>query len=59
LSRGAEYTLERLRLNRKHLVRIRLLLRKIASEGGTRAVDWNVPAREQLREILEFLEGVS
>lgn len=53
LSRGAEYTLERLRLNRKHLVRIRLLLREIASARGVQVVDWNLPARDQLRELLE------
>ena len=58
LSRGAEYTLERLRLNRKHLVRIRLLLRTLASESGARILDWDVPAREQLRDFWESLEGL-
>jgi len=53
LSRRAEYTLERLRLNRKHLVRIRLLFREVASERGSRLVDWDLPTRDQLRALLE------
>jgi len=56
LSRSAEYTLARLRLNRKHLVQVRLLLRKIASERGVQAIDWNLPSKDQLREILDFLD---
>lgn len=52
LSRQAEYTLERLRLNRAHLVEIRLLLRHIAEAKRAQSMDWNVPAREQLRALL-------
>ena len=52
LSRRAQYTVERLRLNRRHLVQIRSLLREIAAERGVQAVDWNLPAGEQIRELV-------
>ncbi len=52
LSRRAQYSLERLRLNRKHLVQLRRLLREIASERGLRPIDWNLPAGEQIRELV-------
>lgn len=52
LSRQAEYTLEKLRLNRTHLVKIRRYLREIAMERGTESMNWDVPAREQLQTLL-------
>ncbi|HEY2289904.1 MAG TPA: HNH endonuclease [Thermoanaerobaculia bacterium] len=53
LSRAAEYTLERLRLNRKHLVSIRLYLREIAAEKGYQPLDWNIPSRDQIQILLQ------
>ncbi len=58
LSRGGAYTLERLRLNRKHLVRIRRLLRAIASERNAQPIDWNSPARDSLRETWTLLDDL-
>ena len=52
LSRRAEYTLARLRLNRTHLVKIRRYLREIAIEKGLGPPDWDTPMREQSRRLL-------
>jgi hypothetical protein len=52
LSKAGEYTAARLRLNRKHLVEIRGLLRDLATLHGQPPLDWNHPAREQLARIL-------
>jgi hypothetical protein len=52
LSRQAEYTLDKLRLNRAHLVTIRGYLREIAEARGWRPPDWNVPLREQVQRLL-------
>lgn len=53
LSRRAEYTLERLRLNRAHLCEIRRLLRSLAAKRRLPAVNWDIPAREQIRKLLD------
>ena len=52
LSRKAEYTLDKLRLNRDHLVRIRRYLRDIAEEKQCAPLDWNSPAKEQVQRLL-------
>jgi HNH endonuclease len=52
LSRRAEYTLERLRLNRAHLVTIRCYLREIAEERGVGPLNWDMPAKEQIQALL-------
>jgi hypothetical protein len=51
-SRRAEYTLEKLRLNRSHLVKIRRYLREIAKGRGAEPLIWDVPAREQIQALL-------
>lgn len=56
LSRRAEYTLERLRLNRSHLVTIRLLLRRIAEARQDPPIDWDSPSREQVGALLQNLQ---
>jgi len=53
LSRRAEYTLERLRLNRAHLIKIRRYLREIAIERGVAPLNWDVPAKKQIQALLE------
>jgi hypothetical protein len=55
LSRRAEYTVERLRLNRLHLVKIRRYLREIAMERGSEPLDWDVLLRGQIQALLEGL----
>jgi hypothetical protein len=52
LSPRAEYTLEKLRLNRSHLVRIRRYLREIAKERGLEPMSWDVPARDRIQALL-------
>lgn len=52
LTRQAEYTLEKLRLNRPDLVKIRMALRRLAVLKGDVPCDWSVPSRER---ILRFL----
>lgn len=57
-TRAGQYSLERLRLNRKHLIEIRRLLREIAERLGTSPPNWDVPCKflvervEQLKNIL-------
>lgn len=48
LTKAGEYTATRLRLNRQHLIEIRLLLRDIASLLGLEPPNWNSPSREAL-----------
>jgi HNH endonuclease len=52
LSRRAEYTLDKLRLNRTHLVRIRQLLRSLSEEYGLPAPGWSVPLRDHMGRLL-------
>jgi len=52
LSRRAEYSLEILRLNRPHLVKIRRYLREIGEERGVGPLNWDLPAREQIQGLL-------
>lgn len=48
LTRRAEYTAARLRLNRPHLVEIRRLLRRLARLHGIPFVSWESPIRERV-----------
>ncbi len=52
LSRQAEYTLDKLRLNRSHLVKIRRYLREIATIRKLQPLDWDVPLKEQVLRLL-------
>lgn len=52
LTLAACYAGERLRLNRKHLVKIRGLLNQIAELQGCDPLDWSCPTRDQLSGIL-------
>jgi hypothetical protein len=45
LTPSAEYTEARLRLNRRHLVEIRRLLRRLAQSHGAPSVNWDSPIR--------------
>lgn len=51
LTRAARYTERRLRLNRRHLLELRGLLREIAELRGLSSVDWNRPCRDQLESL--------
>jgi len=52
LSKPGEYTEARLRLNRKHLVEIRLLLRELAMLRNFELIDWDFPSRERIFQLL-------
>ncbi len=52
LSKPAEYSAARLRLNRKHLVEIRLLLRQLSALRGMPLLNWDQPARDQIMRLL-------
>jgi hypothetical protein len=52
LSKAAEYTAARLRLNRKHLVEIRSLLRDLALLRRLDPPDWDHPARDQIARLI-------
>ena len=56
VTRAAEYTEARLRLNRRHLVEIRSLLTEIGSLRGI-ALDWNLPLKKQLEALLPWLQS--
>lgn len=50
-TRVGEYSVERLRLNRDHLVQIRRLLTRMLSELGKSPVNWNKPLTPQIPMI--------
>ncbi len=52
LTRAGEYTEARLRLNRKHLLNIRLILRQLATLRGFTPIDWNTPCRDVVLQLL-------
>lgn len=52
ITAAADWTTERLLLNRGHLVQIRALLNQIAEIRGRQPIDWNFPARDQVANIL-------
>lgn len=55
LTRPGEYTSNRLRLNRKHLVELRSLLRDAAIGRGLDPIDWNAPDRAAVYRLIEPL----
>lgn len=52
LTKPAQYTVERLRLNREHLVKIRKLLRQLATLRRREPLNWNAPSREEILILL-------
>jgi hypothetical protein len=54
LSAAGQYVVERLRLNRLHLVQVRRLLNEIADLRGSSPIDWDRPLRDQLSAILPY-----
>lgn len=57
LTKPGEYTEGRLRLNRRHLVELRALLREIAVLRGLSPLDWNSTCRESTLKLIEPPEG--
>jgi hypothetical protein len=49
---AGQYTEARLRLNRRHLLRVRVLLSQIAELRGSRRLHWSSPVKEQIAGIL-------
>jgi hypothetical protein len=56
VTRAAEYTQARLRLNRSHLVEIRSLLMEIGILRGF-VLDWDLPLKEQIEALLPWLQS--
>ncbi len=56
LTKAAEYTLAMLRLNRTHLVELRLWLRTIARDRSCEPINWDSPSKEQIAELLEQIK---
>jgi hypothetical protein len=52
LTPAGEYSEARLRLNRTHLVEVRMLLDEIARLRGKASIDWGCPTREQIADLL-------
>src|SRR5262249_50922180 len=59
VSKAGEYTAARLRLNRRHLVDIRGLLRDVASLRGLEPPNWDRPARDQIAGLIGGLKSDS
>jgi HNH endonuclease len=59
LSKAAEYTAERLRLNRSHLLTVRELLRQIAAQRGLTNLNWDEPSRDQILVLLGLTDAES
>ena len=53
ISRAGEYTEAKLRLNRTHLQEVRALLYSIAVARQKMPIDWNLPTRDKIAELLE------
>lgn len=51
LTRPAQYSQARLRLNRRHLVELRSLLNELAGLEGKPPIDWGKPSKGQLVEL--------
>lgn len=56
LTKAAEYSLAMLRLNRIHLVELRLWLRTIARDRGYEPINWDFPSKEQVARLLARTE---
>jgi hypothetical protein len=56
-SKPGHYTARRLRLNNPHLVGIRGMLNQIADRRGLPRIDWNRPARDTVRQLMDFGPG--
>jgi hypothetical protein len=52
ITNAGRYTEKKIRLNRVHLIEIRGLLRRIAEKKGTEPINWNVPIRDQIKQLL-------
>lgn len=52
LTKAGEYTEAKLRLNRKHLMKIRSLLRQLAALRGFKSMNWDTPCRNVVLQLL-------
>lgn len=52
LTEAGFYTQARLGLNRRHLVRVRALLREIARLLGRESINWDQPSKDQIARLL-------
>ncbi len=57
LTPAGEYSRERLRLNRSHLVRIRQMLVLMLNNIGAPPLDWNQPLKQQLAPLLYLISN--
>jgi hypothetical protein len=53
LTKPAEYTEERLRLNRPHLMEIRKFLRQLAALKSVAPIDWDSPSRNTILFLMD------
>lgn len=51
-TKAGEYTAARLRLNRRHLVEVRGLMREVAALRGMPPMNWDHPTRDQIAALL-------
>jgi len=55
LTPAGDYSQERLRLNRKHLVQIRRMLVQMLNKLGAPPLDWNQPLKQQIAPLIHLI----
>jgi len=52
LTAAAAYTVEKLDLNRPHLIQVRTLLRDLASQESVAGLNWDRPSKDQIARLI-------
>ena len=55
LTAAGDYSQERLRLNREHLIKIRRMLVQMLNKLGAPPLDWNQPLKQQIAPLMHFI----
>jgi hypothetical protein len=58
LTPAGDYSQERLRLNRKHLIEIRRMLVQMLNKLGAPPLNWNRPLKQQIAPLIHFLSDL-
>jgi len=58
LTPAGDYSQERLRLNREHLIKIRRMLVQMLNKLGALPLDWNQPLRQQIAPLIHLISDL-
>jgi uncharacterized protein (TIGR02646 family) len=58
LTPAGDYSQERLRLNREHLIKIRRMLVPMLNKLGALPLDWDQPLRQQIAPLIHFISDL-